>query len=224
MLAIALLVAGSGCARATRSEGTSSAHAVSPTRVTIEQACQAHGTSCLAALEQARVGLAKGSFEDLMWCASMARSTASFQACLDANWEGGVFVMASVTPANLLEPTRSTATGEPPRWHYGNSDLTEDQKAERAKQLFLEAEALAEAGDWVAAVPSYEEAYYLVPGKHGFAFKVGVAAFKAGDCDKANEYLRHFVTYGDPHRNADKLEEAKMILGEISVSGCASSR
>jgi hypothetical protein len=203
----------------------------------IEQVCHAYvelarhetpesetdvGAGCLAALEQARQRLDEGPFADLTWCASMARSTASFEACLDANWASGAFVAASVTPANFTAP-RSTATVETPKWRF-HSNLTEDQKAELAKQLYLEAEALAAAGDWVAAVPLYEEAYYLVPGKHGFAFKVGVAAFAAGDCDKANVYLRHFSSYGDPVKNSDKIEESKSILGEISVSGCASSR
>jgi hypothetical protein len=70
-------------------------------------------------------------------------------------------------------------------------------------------------------VPLYEEAYYLVPGKHGFAYKVGLAAWNARDCNKANEYLKHFIKYGDEAKNADKFAEAKQILGEISVSGCA---
>jgi tetratricopeptide (TPR) repeat protein len=127
-----------------------------------------------------------------------------------------------VTPANFPAP-RSTATIEPPKWRFGSSELTEEQKAELAKQIFLEAEALAAAGHWAAAVPLYEEAYYLVPGKHGFAYKVGEAAFAAGDCDKADVYLRHFLTYGDPDKNADKLARAKAILAEISISGCAHS-
>jgi hypothetical protein len=240
MLSIALIVAGSGCARATRSDGALSPRAVPATPVTIEQLCHAYvelarpetptsrpeaeiGAGCLAALEQARERLAEEPFGDLTWCASMARSTASFQACLDANWDSGAFVAASVTPANFIAPKRSTATLEPPKLRFVQSELTEEQKSELAKQIYLEAEALAAAGDWVAALPLYEEAYYLVPGKHGFAHKVGVAAFAAGDCDKASVYLRHFLSYGDPDKSADKFARAKQILGEISISGCASS-
>jgi hypothetical protein len=99
--------------------------------------------------------------------------------------------------------------------------LTEEEKAEKAKQLYIQAEGLAADGKWADAVPLYEEAYYLVPGKHGFAYKVGVAAWNARDCNKANEYLKHFITYGDESKDADKFAEAKQILGEISVSGCA---
>jgi hypothetical protein len=103
------------------------------------------------------------------------------------------------------------------------TELTEDQKTELAKVKFMEAEELSKQGRWAESVPLYEEAYYLVPGKHGFAHKVGVAAFNAGDCNKANTYLKHFIQYGDPEKAADKFEEAKQILGEISVSGCATA-
>jgi hypothetical protein len=99
--------------------------------------------------------------------------------------------------------------------------LTEEQKEDKAKDLYMQAEGLAADGKWTEAVVLYEQAYYLVPGKHGFAFKVGVAAWNARDCNKANEYLKHFIKYGDESKNADKFAEAKQILGEISVSGCA---
>ena len=99
--------------------------------------------------------------------------------------------------------------------------LTEEEKQEKAKQLYMQAEGLAAEGKWAEAVPLYEEAYYLVPGKHGFAHKVGVSAWNARDCNKANEYLKHFIKYGDESKDADKFAEAKQILGEISVSGCA---
>ncbi|MFO7561075.1 MAG: hypothetical protein R6X02_00410 [Enhygromyxa sp.] len=100
-------------------------------------------------------------------------------------------------------------------------ELSEEEKVEKAKQLYMQAEGLAAEARWLEAVPLYEEAYYLVPGKHGFAYKVGVAAWNARDCDKANEYLKHFIKYGDESKDADKFAEAKQILGEISVSGCA---
>jgi hypothetical protein len=106
----------------------------------------------------------------------------------------------------------------------GNSEnMTEEQKTERAKTLFADAEALAAQERWAEATPLYEEAYYLVPGKHGFAHKVGIAAWKSGDCNKADIYLKHFITYGDPEKQKDKIDEAKVILGEISVSGCATT-
>lgn len=99
-------------------------------------------------------------------------------------------------------------------------ELTEDQKADKAKGLYIEAERLAKDGNWEAAVVLYEQAYYLVPGKHGFAHKVGIASWKVNNCDKAYEYLTHFVTYAEADKMADKIKEAKGILGEIEAKQC----
>ncbi|NVB41679.1 hypothetical protein G6O69_27825 [Pseudenhygromyxa sp. WMMC2535] len=121
-----------------------------------------------------------------------------------------------------VPPAPSQPAAEPAPAPAPTQNLSEDEKIELAKQKYMEAEGLAAQDRWVEAVVLYEEAYYLVPGKHGFAHKVGVAAFRAGDCDKANTYLKHFLTYGDADKHGDKIDEAKQILGEISVSGCAS--
>lgn len=100
-------------------------------------------------------------------------------------------------------------------------ELTEDQKADKAKGLYIEAERLAGEGNWEAAVVLYEQAYYLVPGKHGFAHKVGIASWQVKNCDKAYEYLTHFVTYGASEpKNADKIKEANGILAEIESTKC----
>src|SRR5690606_11379460 len=64
-----------------------------------------------------------------------------------------------------------------------DSELSEDEKMEKAKGLYIEAERLAGEENWEAAVVLYEQAYYLVPGKHGFAHKVGIAAWKVNNCD-----------------------------------------
>lgn len=100
-------------------------------------------------------------------------------------------------------------------------ELTEEQKAEKAKGLYVEAERLAKEGNWEAAVVLYEQAYYLVPGKHGFAHKVGIASWQVKNCDKAYEYLTHFVTYGASEpKNAEKITEANGILAEIEAAQC----
>jgi hypothetical protein len=122
-------------------------------------------------------------------------------------------------PATQPQPQPQPEPAQPTQ----PTELSEDQKAELAKVKYMEAEELFKQSRWAEAVPLYEEAYYLVPGKHGFAHKVGVSAFNAGDCNKANTYLKHFIQYGDPEKNGDKFEEAKQILGEISVSGCATA-
>lgn len=96
--------------------------------------------------------------------------------------------------------------------------MSDEEREAKAKELYVEAEGLAKSKDWENAELKYEEAYYLVPGKHGFAFKVGTAAFEAGHCQKAEQYLNHFKTYADPKKQAARLDEAKKILGK--TAGC----
>jgi len=134
-----------------------------------------------------------------------------------------ILSMPSVALAQVPPPPTEAAPKVDESISGNSENMTEEQKTERAKTLFSDAEALAAQEKWAEAVPLYEEAYYLVPGKHGFAHKVGIAAWKAGDCNKADTYLKHFITYGDPEKQADKIAEAKTILGEISVSGCATA-
>lgn len=100
------------------------------------------------------------------------------------------------------------------------ADFTPEQKLDKAKELYGEAEGLAGKKDWENAMIKYEEAYYLVPDKHGFAFKVGQAAHKAGHCAKAEQYLQHFQAYGDKKKHAKQLKQAKAILAK--TAGCAS--
>jgi hypothetical protein len=132
--------------------------------------------------------------------------------------------LSAVVPGQAfaqVPPPPSDPAADNTRAQPQPQELTEAEKEEKAKSLYVQAEGLAAQDRWTEAVPLYEDAYYLVPGKHGFAHKVGVAAWRAGDCNKANEYLKHFLTYADPEKLADKFDEAKQILGEISVSGCA---
>jgi hypothetical protein len=103
--------------------------------------------------------------------------------------------------------------------------MSEEEKMEEAKKMYMQAEEHAGNGDMTSAAPLYEQAYYLVPGKHGFAYKVGIASYGSTprDCVKADEYLRHYIKYGDAAKHPDWMDEAKRILGEIAVSGCAAS-
>jgi hypothetical protein len=106
-----------------------------------------------------------------------------------------------------------------------NADLSPEQKLDKAKGLYGEAEKAFAAGDFVTAVQKYEEAYFLVPEKVGFAHKVGITAWKLGDCNKADEYLKHYVQYEtNTEKNGDKIDESKKIIGEIAVSGCATPK
>ena len=99
--------------------------------------------------------------------------------------------------------------------------MSDEEKSALAKTYYIEAQSAFKAGDFLTAMNKDEEAYFLVPGKHGFAFKVATAAWKLGDCVKADEYFRHYVTYETRESKADNIEEAKKVLGEIALSGCA---
>ena len=102
------------------------------------------------------------------------------------------------------------------------STMSEEEKSALAKTYYVEAESAFKAGDYLTAVTKYEEAYFLVPGKHGFAYKVGTAAWKLGDCVKADEYFRHYVTYETRESKADKIEEAlpfPLSPKELDING-----
>ncbi len=118
------------------------------------------------------------------------------------------------TPDESAEPSAATASPEP-----AAPELSEEERKAQAKDLYVEAEAKAAAEDWSAAVGLYEQAYYLVPEKHGFALKVGIAAEKSGDCDKATTYYQHFVQYAEPDKYADDIAKAKKSLAKLE-KGC----
>jgi tetratricopeptide (TPR) repeat protein len=100
------------------------------------------------------------------------------------------------------------------------SEMSEEEKLDKAKGLYVEAEGKAAEGDWAAALPLYEQAYTLVPGKHGFALKVGTAAEQVGDCAKAITYYEHFLTYADADKYADDIKSAKKAVANLKKQGC----
>jgi tetratricopeptide (TPR) repeat protein len=151
---------------------------------------------CVATFDRKRRVMSASMFADMATCAGTAATLDAFARC--ARNDELLPIVAVSTPT--MPPTASE---------------------QRAKEIYFLAERFAAAGRWADAIPVYEEAYYLVPGKHGLAHKIGIAAWNVGDCDKAKEYLEHFLYYGERAKYGDKLTEAKMILGEIAVSGCA---
>jgi tetratricopeptide (TPR) repeat protein len=93
---------------------------------------------------------------------------------------------------------------------------SEEERTEEAKELYKMAEELAGTEDWAGALPLYEQAYQLMPGKHGFALKVGDAAMKVGDCPKALTYYDHFVKYAESDKYAADIRRAKKAIS----TGC----
>jgi hypothetical protein len=117
-------------------------------------------------------------------------------------------------PDESLEVAKSHEVDPPATDPY--ADLTEEQRMEKAKVLYGEAEKLYEGQQWKEAEVKYEEAYHLVPGKHGFAFKVALSAVKAGDCAKARSYLEHYILWADVETHADQIIEAKREHHKLS--------
>jgi tetratricopeptide (TPR) repeat protein len=116
------------------------------------------------------------------------------------------------TPDETNEPVQATADPEP--------GMTEEEKLAKAKDLYIEAEGKAKEGQWAEALPLYEQAYYLVPTKHGFALKVGIAAEKSGDCAKAIEYYEHFLKYAESDKYADDIATTKKSVAALKKKGC----
>jgi thioredoxin-like negative regulator of GroEL len=93
---------------------------------------------------------------------------------------------------------------------------SEEERTAEAKELFTMAEELAASEDWAGALPLYEQAYQMLPGKHGFALKVADAAQKVGDCAKSITYYEHFVKYAESDKYASDIRRAKKAL----AAGC----
>ena len=131
-------------------------------------------------------------------------------------------IIASATSLALALPVTAFAApeeeGELVIEDEGPSE--EEQKMEQAKALYKEGSIAADAGNWKLAEEKYEQAYILVPHKHGFAHKVGMAAYNADDCEKTVEYLVHFITYTDHEKDGDKVEESRTVLAEMLDKGC----
>jgi hypothetical protein len=116
-------------------------------------------------------------------------------------------------PDESLEQARLHEVEAPEEDPY--ADLSEDERLEKAKELYAEAEGHFAKEEWRDAEVKYEQAYHLVPGKHGFAYKVAMSAVAAGDCHKAKLFLDHFVEYADPVKYEAKFEEVKKARAEL---------
>jgi tetratricopeptide (TPR) repeat protein len=116
----------------------------------------------------------------------------------------------------------SVAFAAPPPASPGGADpatMTDDQKMERAKALYGEADAAFQAGDYTTALAKFEEAYnFYAPQLHLFNFNIGSAAYELGDCVKAKTAFQRFLDLVPDHPERGTAQE-KLI--EIERSGCA---
>ena len=108
-------------------------------------------------------------------------------------------------------------SNEPPStYSTASSTMSEEERTTKAKELYTQAEEKAKAEDWASALPLYEQAYQLLPEKHGFALKVGDTATQLGDCAKANIYYQHFLNYADAKKYASDIKRVKKLV----AAGC----
>lgn len=113
----------------------------------------------------------------------------------------------------------SAAFASQPAGSPDPASMSEDQKMERAKALYGEADEAFVAGDYASALAKFEEAYnYYAPSLHLFNFNIGAAAYELGDCAKAKTAFQRFLDLVPDHPQRGAAQE-KLI--EIERSGCA---
>ncbi len=97
--------------------------------------------------------------------------------------------------------------------------MSDQEKMDRAKALYGEADAAFNAGDYATALAKFEEAYnYYAPQLHLFNFNIGAAAYELGDCVKAKTAFQRFLDLVPDNPERGTAQE-KLI--EIERSGCA---
>lgn len=97
--------------------------------------------------------------------------------------------------------------------------MSDEDKMNHAKNLYGEADAAFQSGDFATALSKFEEAYnYYAPSLHLFNFNIGAAAYELGDCVKAKTAFQRFLDLVPDHPERGTAQE-KLI--EIERSGCA---
>ncbi len=90
------------------------------------------------------------------------------------------------------------------------STLSDDEKLEWAKKLYLQAKEFHDTEDYYNSVIKYEQAYSYAPDKHIFAYNLGVDAWELKDCARVKQYLQLFLIKDED--NEDLQADAREIL------------
>lgn len=90
--------------------------------------------------------------------------------------------------------------------------LSDEEKLDWAKKLYMKAKAYHDAEDYYNSVIKYEEAYRYAPDKHIFAYNLGIDAWELRDCARVKQYLQLFMIKDDSH--PDLRKTAKEILDQ----------
>ncbi|MCA9713096.1 MAG: hypothetical protein H6713_11025 [Myxococcales bacterium] len=93
--------------------------------------------------------------------------------------------------------------------------LSDKEKLEWAKKLYLEAKEHHDNEDYYHSVIKYEQAYGYAPDKHIFAYNLGVDAWELKDCARVKQYLQLFLIKDEEHEElqADAREILKQAEG-----------
>lgn len=125
--------------------------------------------------------------------------------------------------SNSQEPLTLEQAGQALAQQYMH--LSAGEKSGIARQLYAEAEAHVERLEWESAIQKYVAAYFLVPEKHGFAYKIGMTARHVGNCQLAYDYLTVLLERGSNQAKlAEKVGEGRRVLAEIEAEKCATPR
>ena len=135
-------------------------------------------------------------------------------------------VTSSVSPPPPPSPPPRDVDDVPPLETSPEAEgMSEDERIDRARELYAEAENLAHEGYWTEAAPLYIRALEIAPDvrrvRAGLAQRAGNAAWQAGDCDTAQTYLEYYLVHDDGS-DAEQAEWARQTLREIELSNCAS--
>ncbi|MEM6996653.1 MAG: outer membrane protein assembly factor BamD [Myxococcota bacterium] len=120
-----------------------------------------------------------------------------------------------------LSPRRQLSLAPPqtePEPGPDPTSMSDDERMEYAKQLYVEGDTAFESGDYVTALIKFETAYNVyVPQLHLFNFNIAMAAFELGDCLKTKVALERFLDLVAEHPSRNEAAEA---LLELERSGC----
>ena len=102
------------------------------------------------------------------------------------------------------------------------SGMSDEDRMNRAKQLYGEADQAFNAGSYTEALQKFEEAYNVyAPSLHVFNINIGQAALELGDCVKAKAAFQRFLDLVPEHPGRQIAQEK---LLEIERSGCAEAQ
>ena len=145
----------------------------------------------------------------------MSKTTAPIAVLLSAA------LCLPTTAVALAAPPPTAPAGVQPGGADPTAGMSEEQKLERAKQLYGEADAAFQGGNFADALTKFEEAYNVyAPNFHVFNFNIGLSAYELGDCAKAKTAFQRFLDLVSDHPSRG---EAQQKLIEIERSGCANA-